>query len=130
MKTAADFRKALDEAKDRSLDPVRLAVKDAISKVEFQMEAALAKPDNYSANPYFGDKMPIGAHYKGGYKDFLRLLSAEVAPLGYIVEESHDGGGMFATFVVRMPEKRDEVVRMKGLPMDPTPRRKNRLGFD
>jgi hypothetical protein len=113
MKSAADFRKALDEAKNRSLDPVRLAVKDALVMVEFQMKDALAKPDSYSANPYFGDKMPVGAYYKGGYKDFIRLLGAELTPLGYIVEQSHDGGGMYSTYVVRMPEKRDSVVGPK-----------------
>jgi len=104
MKTATELRKALEDAREKELSPVKLAVRMAITQVEEKMEAALADPGQFSKNPYFGGAMPVGAFYEGSYKEFIRLLSEFFVPLGHVVKESHGGGGMYATYFVHMPD--------------------------
>ncbi len=102
MKTASEFRLALEKAKAEDLNPVREAVTEAIALVEKQMEKALDNPTNVSNDPYFGDKMPAKALYKGKYDAFLHEFNTRLALSGWMAEQSHDGGGMYATYVVKM----------------------------
>lgn len=102
MKTATQFKLALENAKKQDLAPVREAVKEAIVAVEAQMDKALENPTNVSHSPVFGDKMPAKALYKGKYDHFLHALNTELALTGWMAEENHDGGGMYATYLVRM----------------------------
>ena len=111
MKTAAELRIAIEEARNISLNHVREAVKDAMAHIEKQMEAMLANPTQYGTKPSFGDKMPAKAWHKNGYENFIALLSAELGPLGYKVVESHDGGGMYATYHVTMIEEEKPAKR-------------------
>ena len=114
MKTAALLRDALENARARQLDTVRVAVKEAIAQLERQMEAMLAIPDNYSKDPVLGDRMPTGASYKGSYKDFIELLTKEIGPLGYTVTESVDSSGRYATYVVKFNEQKPITMGMIG----------------
>lgn len=129
MKTATQFKLALEKAKKEDLTPVHEAVNEAIAIVEKQMDEAIANPTNTNMNPYFGDKMPAKAWYKGNYKAFLHALNTKLALTGWVAEESHDGGGMYATFVVKMvptrtrgekypePMIREGALRRGGLPV-------------
>lgn len=106
MKTATEFKLALQKARNEDLNGVREAVKEAIATVEAQMDKALENPTNVSHSPVFGDKMPAKAFYKGKYDNFLHALNTELALTGWRAEESHDGGGMYATYLVRMAPTR------------------------
>lgn len=102
MKTATEFKEALAKAKLEDLGPVNQAAEEAIALVEKQMDKALANPTNVSCDPHFGAEMPAKAYYKGNYKAFLHALNTKLALTGWMAEESHDGGGMYATYVVKM----------------------------
>lgn len=111
MKTATEFKEALQKAKLEDLSPVREAVKEAIAIVEKQMDDALANPTNVSNSPVFGDKMPGKARYKNSFNHFIRILNTELALTGWAAEESHSGDGGHATFLVKMVPTRTRGER-------------------
>lgn len=113
MKTASEFTLALAKAKKKDLITVHQAVDEAIALVEKQMDDAIENPKCVSNNPYFGDKMPAKAWYKGKYDAFLHELNTRLALTGWTAEQSHDGGGMYATYVVKMAPTRDSVLGPK-----------------
>ena len=108
MKTASEFKLALEKAKAADLNPVREAVKVAITIVEKQMDEAIANPTNVSSSPVFGDKMPPKSVYKGSYNHFIQILNTELALSGWAAEERHSGDAHgHATFIVKMVQGRD-----------------------
>lgn len=122
MMTATQFREALKKAKEADLVHVREAVEEALLLVEEQMEKALANPKYVSNNPCFGAEMPAKAMYNGSYDKFIHLFNTKLALSGWTVEKSHDGGGMYATYVVKMvPETSEKNTKPYPRPKNPHP---------
>lgn len=95
------LRKQIEAARDRSLEKPRKAAEGTIERLNAHIAALLANPDKFTGHTLFSEEMPAGAYHNGSYAVFLDALRAKLSPLGYRVEQSHDGAGMYAVVVIR-----------------------------
>jgi hypothetical protein len=95
------LRKQIDAAKDRGLEKVRNAADGTIQRLNIHIESLLKDPSKFTTHTVFSEEMPIMGRHKGNYDAFLEVLRSKLTHLGYRVEQSHDGGGMYDTVVIR-----------------------------
>jgi hypothetical protein len=95
------LRKQIEAARDRSLAKPRKAADGTIERLNVHLTALLANPEKFTSHTTFSEEMPANAYHGGSYAAFLDALRAKLTPLGYRVEQSHDGGGQYSTVVIR-----------------------------
>jgi hypothetical protein len=95
------LRKWIEAAKDRGLEKVRAAAEGTIKRLNIHIESLVKNPEKFTYLNHFSEEMPLGAHHKNGYDEYLNVLRNLLNPLGYHVEQSHDGGGMYSTVIIR-----------------------------
>jgi hypothetical protein len=105
--TAEDLRKALVVAKDKAMNPVRKAGDELIKDFSNHLVQLIANPSKFTGHTCYIKEMPAGAWHKGNYDFFLEYVRTQL-PEGYRVEQSHDGGGMYSTIVIRW-----DIVKVK-----------------
>lgn len=95
------LRKQIEAARDRSLEKPRKAAEGTIERLNAHIAALLANPEKFTSHTLFSEEMPAGAYHNGNYGAYLDALATKLTPLGYRVEKSHDGGGMYSVVVIR-----------------------------
>lgn len=104
------LRKNIEVAKDRGLEKVRKAADGTIERLNIHIEALLKDPYKFTTHTLFSEEMPALAYHKGNYDVFLEVLRSKLTPLGYRVEQSHDGGGMYSTVVIRWDIEKKPLI--------------------
>jgi hypothetical protein len=95
------LRKQIEIAKDRNLEKVRKAATGTIERFNVHISELIANPEKFTYHTLYSEEMPLWAYHKNSYNDYLSILQKTLNPLGYVVEQRHDGGGMYSTVVIR-----------------------------
>jgi len=99
---AFQLRKMIDEAKSRHHDKQRAAAKDFITRFTSHLNKLVSDPSKFTSHTVYSEEVKGDMYTSGADSDFFfDSVKGELAPLGYRVERSHDGGGMYSTIVVR-----------------------------
>ena len=99
---AAHFCIKLAEAKSRELDKTREAVETFLKRFKQHLDMLLANPDKFTSHTCYVEELRGNMYVKGAdCSFFVESVKSKLSPLGYRVEKSHDGGGMYETIVVR-----------------------------
>lgn len=99
--TAAELCKKLEVAKELASQPVREAVDTTLTDFANHIEKLLNDPKNFTNHTIYVREIPGGAYHGGNYNLYFDCLRRKLTPLGYVVEQSHDGGGVYSTVVIR-----------------------------
>lgn len=106
-----ELRQKIAEAKDRKLTKVRAVGDLFIERFGLHLEALLTNPSKFTSHTSYGEEIKGDAYSDGANADYyINYVKGVLSPLGYVVEKSHDGGGMYSTIVVRW----DIVSRPRG----------------
>lgn len=101
--TVDEVLRSIALAKNKALKPVREAGDALIEQFSKHLIQLVANPSKFTSHKCFIKEMPFGAYYNGNYDYFLEYVKTQL-PEGYRVEQSHDGGGMYSTIVIRWDE--------------------------
>lgn len=99
--SAKILRDQIEAARNRALEKPQKAAEGTIERFIAHISALLANPEKFTSHDLFSEQMPADAYHDGSYYDYLHALGSKLLPLGYRVEKSYDGGGMFHTVVIR-----------------------------
>lgn len=96
------LRERIANAKNRKLDKQRDASKEFIARFNSHLIRLIADPDNFASHTSYSEEIKGDMYTSGSNSDFFfQCVKGELEPLGFRVEKSHDGGGMYSTIVVR-----------------------------
>jgi hypothetical protein len=112
--TAEELRKKIAVAKERNMEPVKVVAKKIVAKFAKHIETLLADPSRYTSHTLFSVEMPVEAYANHRAEECLFRTVRELIPSDYVVEKSHDGGGMYSVVVIRWnlpPTMRARVAR-------------------
>jgi hypothetical protein len=104
LPTAADLRVKIKDAKSKSLDVVRKEVARVLNAFAAHIEKLLADPYQFTSHSVFGFDNPNYGDLRN--KDAFYKLLKEALPSDYLVEASHDGGGMYEVALIRWNVKK------------------------
>jgi len=99
--TAEELRKLIGEAKERDLQPVKDAAKKVVESFAKRIGELLADPKKFTSHTLFSMEMPIEAYENPRAEACFFATVKSLLPADYVVEKSHDGGGMYSTVVIR-----------------------------
>lgn len=96
------LRAQIADAKNRKYDKQREAGKQFIERFKAHIEKLIADPYQFTSHTCYVEEI------KGDMYDqntsptfFIDYVRTQLSGFGYRVEESHDGGGMYSTIIVR-----------------------------
>ena len=99
--SAAELRTKLEHAKERKLKPVYDAAEKMIDDFAVHIVNLVGEPGNYTHHTSFVKEIPAAAYHNASANIFIDYIQNKLMPLGYVVEKSHDGGGLYSTVVIR-----------------------------
>ena len=96
--SAESIRAAIAEAKERKHN----AGEQFIARFIEHLDKLLCDPDEFTAHTYYSEDLRGAMYDTNANPDFfIGYVQTRLNPLGYRVEKSHDGVGMYSTIVVR-----------------------------
>lgn len=95
------LREQIAQAKDRSLEPIRTEAEKILAGFAEHLNKLLTNPNQFTSHTCFVAKLPVEGEGTAKMEYFFRIIREKLVPLGYLVEKSHDGGGMYGTVVIR-----------------------------
>lgn len=116
-----DFlRVQIADAKNRKLDKQREAGKQFLERFKQHLEKLIADPYKFTSHTTYSEELK-GDMFANGVDPtfFLEYVQAQLASLGYRVEKSHDGGGMYSTILVRWDIEKSPLKRSSQVDFPP-----------
>jgi hypothetical protein len=97
-------------------DAVAIAFIETVVRPE--LEDRVARPEEYTGHGHSSWRVPFAPE---GVSGFVARVKKMLSPLGYEVEQSHDGGGIYDTIIISWVPKppvatgRSAVIRRSAL---------------
>lgn len=98
--SAIELRAKIGIAKNRALDPIRAAGNECIKRFKAHLEELLTDPSKFTSHTSWSEEIK-GAATNSDVDFYIGYIHSQLSPMGYRVEKSHDGGGMYSTVLIR-----------------------------
>lgn len=99
--TSGQLRDQIKLAEDTIPESMKVAIDNTMAAFIAHIAEITANPSKFTSRDAWVVEMPSGAYHGTGYDRFMAEISKILCPKGYRIEQSHDGGGMYSTLVVR-----------------------------
>ena len=94
----SDLRKMIEIANETRFLKVKLEADLTMNRLKTRIQDLLDRPEKYISHHSYIEELKV--HGDDEVKKYFSYLEEVLVPLGYSVEKSHDGGGMYSTVCI------------------------------